>query len=136
MKKLIALAVSLVFAASVHASEFPDISIGEVKAALASKQKIVLLDANGTESWQSGHIPGAIDFSAKEDKLASLLPKDKDVLVVAYCGNPACPAYHAAAVAAKKLGYKNIKHLAAGIQGWKGAGEKTEKGTEKTDKVS
>ena len=129
MKKLIALAVSLVFAASVHASEFPDISIGEVKAALASKQKIVLLDANGTESWQSGHIPGAIDFSAKQDKLSSVLPKDKDVLVVAYCGNPQCPAYHAAAVAAKKLGYKNIKHLAAGIQGWKSAGEKIEKGT-------
>jgi rhodanese-related sulfurtransferase len=129
MKKLIALAASLVIAASVYAAEFPDITIGEVKAALASKQKIVLLDANGTESWQSGHIPGAIDFSAKEEKLAKILPKDKDVLVVAYCGNPQCPAYHAAAVAAKKLGYKNIKHLAAGIQGWKSAGEKIEKGT-------
>ena len=129
MKKLIALAVSLVFAASVYAAEFPDISISDLKSAMASSQKIILLDANGTESWQSGHIPGAIDFSAKEDKLASLLPKDKDVLVVAYCGNPACPAYHAAAVAAKKLGYKNIKHLVAGIQGWKTAGEKTEKGS-------
>jgi len=129
MKKLIALAVSLVFAASVYAAEFPDITISEVKAAMASKQKIVLLDANGTESWQAGHIPGAIDFSAKEGKLAKILPKDKEVLVVAYCGNPQCPAYHAAAVAAKKLGYKNIKHLAAGIQGWKSAGEKIEKGT-------
>ena len=39
------------------------------------------------------------------------------------------PAYHAAAVAAKKLGYTNIKHLVAGIQGWKSAGEKIEKGT-------
>ena len=129
MRKLIALAVSLVFAASVYAAEFPDISIPDLKTAMASKQKIVLLDANGTESWQSGHIPGAIDFSAKQDKLSSVLPKDKDVLVVAYCGNPQCPAYHAAAVAAKKLGYKNIKHLAAGIQGWKSAGEKTEKGS-------
>ena len=129
MKKLIALAVSLVFAASVYAAEFPDITISEVKEAMASKQKIVLLDANGTESWQAGHIPGAIDFSAKEGKLAKILPKDKEVLVVAYCGNPQCPAYHAAAVAAKKLGYKNIKHLAAGIQGWKSAGEKIEKGT-------
>jgi rhodanese-related sulfurtransferase len=129
MKKLIALAVSLVFAAGVYAAEFPDISISDLKTAMASSKKIILLDANGTESWQSGHIPGAIDFSAKQDKLASVLPTDKDVLVVAYCGNPQCPAYHAAAVAAKKLGYTNIKHLVAGIQGWKSAGEKIEKGT-------
>jgi rhodanese-related sulfurtransferase len=128
MKKLLALAVSLVFAASVYAAEFPDISIPELKTAMTS-QKVILLDANGTDSWQSGHIPGAIDFSAKQDKLSSVLPTDKNVLVVAYCGNPQCPAYHAAAVAAKKLGYKNIKHLVAGIQGWKGAGEKTEKGS-------
>ena len=128
MKKLIALAVSLVFAASVYAAEFPDISITDLKSAMSS-HKVVLLDANGTESWESGHIPGAIDFNAKEDKLASVLPKDKDVLVVAYCGNPQCPAYRAAASAAKKLGYKNIKHLVAGIEGWKSAGEKTEKGS-------
>jgi rhodanese-related sulfurtransferase len=128
MKKLIALAFSLAFAASVYAAEFPDISIPDLKSAMAS-QKVVLLDANGTESWQSGHIPGAIDFAAKQDKLSSTLPADKDVLVVAYCGNPQCPAYKAAAAAAKKLGYKNIKHLVAGIQGWKSAGEKTEKGS-------
>ena len=117
-----------VFAASIYAAEFPDITIGDLKTAISEK-KVVLLDANGTDSWQSGHIPGAIDFSAKQDDLAKLLPKDKDALIVAYCGNPQCPAYRAAAAAAKKLGYKNIKHLAAGIQGWKGAGEKTEKGT-------
>ena len=128
MKKLIAIAASVLFAASVYAAEFPDISISDLKTAMSS-QKVVLLDANGTESWQSGHIPGAIDFTAKKDNLSNVLPKDKDVLVVAYCGNPQCPAYHAAAVAAKKLGYKNIKHLVAGIQGWKSAGEKTEKGS-------
>jgi rhodanese-related sulfurtransferase len=128
MKKIIALAASLMFVASVYAGDFADITIGDLKTAISEK-KVVLLDANGTESWQSGHIPGAIDFAAKQDKLASVLPQDKNVLVVAYCGNPQCPAYHAAAVAAKKLGYKNIKHLVAGIQGWKSAGEKTEKGS-------
>jgi len=128
MKKLVALAVSLVFAASVYAAEFPDISIGDLKTAMSS-QKVILLDANGTESWQSGHIPRAIDFSASKANLAGVLPQDKSVLVVAYCGNPQCPAYRAAAAAAKKLGYKNIKHLVAGIQGWKSAGEKIEKGS-------
>jgi rhodanese-related sulfurtransferase len=128
MKKLIVFAAAFVFAASVYAAEFPTITIGELKSAMAS-QKVVLLDANGSESWQKGHIPGAIDFSASKENLASVLPPDKDVLVVAYCGNPQCPAYRAAAVAAKKLGYKNIKHLTAGIMGWKDAGEKTEPGS-------
>ena len=115
-----------VFAATIQAAEYPTITISEVKTALAEPAKIVLLDANGTESWQQGHIPGAIDFSANKGDLASVLPKDKDVLIVAYCANPQCPAYRNAANAAKKLVYKNIKHLTAGIMGWRDAGEKME----------
>src|ERR1700722_19770728 len=100
MKKLIALAASLMFVASVYAAEFPDITIDDLKTAMTT-QKVVLLDANGTESWQKGHIPGAIDYTAKKEDLATVMPKDKDVLVVAYCANPQCPAYRAAAAAAK-----------------------------------
>ena len=109
------------------AAEFPEISIDEVKAAVAAKT-ITLLDANGTDSWKEGHIPGAVDFSANADKLASVLPADKGALVVAYCGSPRCNAYAKAARAAKELGYTNVKHLSAGIKGWKDAKEATEKG--------
>jgi rhodanese-related sulfurtransferase len=128
MKKLSLFASAMLFAASVFAAEFPDITIPDLKAAMSS-QKLVLLDANGPDSWQSGHIPGAIDFSTQKEKLASVLPADKNELIVAYCGNPQCQAYLSAAEAAKKLGYKNIKHLVVGIAGWKDAGEKTEKGS-------
>ena len=118
----------MLFAASIFAAEFPDISIPELKSAMSS-QKLVLLDANGSESWQSGHIPGAIDFTAKKDNLASVLPADKNALIVAYCGNPQCTAYLSAAEAARKLGYKNIKHLVVGIAGWKDAHEQIQKGS-------
>jgi rhodanese-related sulfurtransferase len=128
MKKLILLAAAFLLAANTYAAEYPTITIPDLKAAMAS-QKVVLLDANGSESWQKGHIPGAIDFASNKEALSSVLPKDKDVLVVAYCGNPQCPAYRQAANAAKRLGYKNIKHLTAGIMGWRTAGEKTEAGT-------
>jgi rhodanese-related sulfurtransferase len=131
MKKLFLAAAALVLAANVYAAEFPTITISDLKTAMVST-KVVLLDANGTESWQKGHIPGAIDFSASKVNLASVLPQDKNVLVVAYCGNPQCTAYLQAAAAAKKLGYTNIKHLTAGIMGWKDAGEKTEPGSSKT----
>lgn len=128
MKFLSALLLTLgltavAFAAS---SRFAAISHEELVAAIAAK-KVTLLDVNGTESFQEGRIPGAIDFTAQEKKLAALLPKNKDALIVAYCGNEYCGAYMAAAAAAKQLGYTNVKHYAPGIDGWKKSGAKIEK---------
>ena len=118
MKKLLttlcALAVSSL---AVFAADYPDISIAELKRAIAEK-KVCVIDVNGAESFSRGHIPTAVNFSAVKDKLASVLPKDKSALVVAYCGGPSCNAYTRAANAAKELGYTNVKHLSAGISGW------------------
>jgi len=126
MKKLLTLAAGVILAASLYAGEFPDITIKELKAAIESK-KVTVIDVNGSESFKKGRIPTAIDFNASKDKLAKLLPENKDTLVVAYCGGPSCQAYQAAAKKAKELGYKNVKHLSAGISGWKDAGEKLDK---------
>lgn len=127
MKKLLTLIASgLIAATCAFAGEFPDISISEVKA-LAKSHKAVIIDVNGSESYAKGHVPGALDFSAIEGKLAATLPADKNALIVAYCGGPKCSAYQAAAKAAQKLGYKNVKHMSAGISGWMQAGQKTEK---------
>jgi len=126
MKKLIATLATVVFAASVFAAEFPDVSIKEVKA-LSQSKKAVIIDVNGTESYNEGRVPGALNYDAVKDKLSSVLPADKSTPIVAYCGNPKCKAYKEAAEAAAKLGYTNVKHMSAGIKGWKDAGEKTEK---------
>jgi rhodanese-related sulfurtransferase len=130
MKKLLATILTLVSATALVLADdaFPNISTDELKQAIAAK-KVVLLDVNGTESWQEGHIPGALDFDKVEGKLAKMLPADKDTLVVAYCGNERCSAYKAGAAAAKKLGYTNVKHYSKGISGWKKAGEKTDSGS-------
>jgi rhodanese-related sulfurtransferase len=109
---------------------YPDVSIKDLKTAIEKKQ-VTVIDVNGTDSYKQGHIPGAIDFEANAEKFEKVLPKDKDALVVAYCGGPQCMAYQAAAKKAKALGYTNVKHLSAGISGWKGAGEKVEKGETK-----
>ena len=126
MKKILGLLSAFVLATVVIAGEYPDLSIKELKKSIESKQ-VTVIDVNGTESFEKGHIPGAIDFEANEEKLATLLPKDKNALIVAYCGGPKCMAYKQAAKKAEALGYKNVKHLSAGIAGWKEAGEKTEK---------
>lgn len=127
MKTLLTLLCTLAFgAAALAAEKFPDISHEELKTAIAEK-KVALIDVNGSKSYQSGHIPGAIDFAAVKADLAAKLPADKGTLVVAYCANENCPAYAQGAKAAKALGYTNVKHYAKGIMGWKAAGETTEK---------
>lgn len=126
MKKFLVLLAVVFGAVALHAGEYPDISINELKSAIAEK-KVTVIDVNGSDSFKSGHIPGAIDFQSAKADLAAKLPADKSALVVAYCGGPTCGAYAAAASAAKELGYTNVKHLSAGISGWKDANAPLEK---------
>jgi rhodanese-related sulfurtransferase len=126
MKKLLTLLAAVFCAAQVQAGEFPDISIAELKSAIAEK-KVTVIDVNGSDSFKAGHIPGAIDFTASKAEIAKALPSDKGALVVAYCAGPQCGAYAAAAKKAQALGYTNVKHLSAGISGWKEAGAPLEK---------
>lgn len=126
MKKYFLLAISLLFSFKAYAGSYPDISLSDLKADIATK-KVTILDVNGPVSYANGHIPGAIDFTAHTADLAKVLPSDKSSLIVAYCGNEHCGAYARAAEAARKLGYTNVQHFKPGIAGWKAAGEPTEK---------
>ncbi len=128
MKKLATLLATMMFATAVFAGEFPDVSVTEVKTLVETK-KAVIIDVNGSDSFKKGRVPGALDYASIKDQLEAKLPKDKNTLIVAYCGGPSCKAYQSAAQAAEKLGYKNVKHMSAGISGWKEAGQKVEKGS-------
>ncbi|MEI6464903.1 MAG: rhodanese-like domain-containing protein [Verrucomicrobiota bacterium] len=128
MKRLITLLLSLAcfVVAGSGADKVREISHQELNTAISAKQ-VTLLDVNGTDSFTEGRLPGAIDYIANKDKIAALLPRDKNALVVAYCGNEYCSAYQAAATAARELGYTNVKHYAPGIDGWRKSGAKIEK---------
>jgi rhodanese-related sulfurtransferase len=125
MKKFITLALGLALSATAFAGDFADITIPALKKAMMAKT-VTIIDVNGTESYNAGHIPTAIDFAKSGEMLAKALPADKAALIVAYCGSPSCPAYLVAAKKAKELGYTNVQHLSAGISGWKEAGEAIE----------
>jgi rhodanese-related sulfurtransferase len=129
MKRIFAALAFLSFALAASAATPPiaDISQKDLEAAVASKSAVIL-DVNGSDSYRAGHIPGAIDFLAHRQDIATLLPADKGTLVVAYCGDVHCTAYRQAAYAALDLGYTNVKHFAPGIKGWRESGEPTEKG--------
>jgi rhodanese-related sulfurtransferase len=130
MKKLITLALGLAISVTAFAGEFAEITIPELKKAIADKS-VTIIDVNGSDSYKAGHIPTAIDFGKDGATLEKSLPTDKSALVVAYCGGPKCQAYQAAAKKAKELGYTNVKRLTAGIAGWKEAGEPTEAAAKK-----
>ena len=129
MKKIAACLFALILLPllALAGEKFPHISHGALKKAIAEK-RVTLLDANGTETYQAGHIPGALDFEAAEDALAAKLPTDKTALIVAYCADEQCSAFAFAAEKARELGYTNVQHYAPGIVGWKKAGEKAEAG--------
>jgi rhodanese-related sulfurtransferase len=127
MKKLaLTLGAVVLLAVNAVAGSFPDISMNDLKKAIADKD-VTIIDVNGSETYAQGHIPGAIDYIAVKDKFAAKLPSDKGALVVAYCGSEKCGAYAKAAEEAKKLGYTNVKHFAPGLKGWKEAGEPLQK---------
>ena len=127
MKKLLALIAIAVLAVNVQAGEYPDISIGDLEKAIKAG-KVVVIDVNNQNSYDKrGHIPGAVHFKSKDALAKQLAEFKKDTLVVAYCGSPACNAYKKGASAAEALGFKNVKHLSAGISGWVKAKRKVER---------
>ena len=115
-------ALVLTMTCALVAADTQDISTADLEAAIAAKT-VTLLDANGSTSYATGHIPGAVDFTLAKADLAKALPTDKKALIVAYCGGPQCHAYQAAVTAAEQLGYTNIKHYSQGLRGWKKEGK-------------
>ena len=127
MKKLLALIAIAVLAVNVQAGEYPDISIGDLEKAIKAG-KVVVIDVNGAKSFtKRSHIPTAVSFKDAKSLAKQLAKSKKDTLVVAYCGGPTCNAYKRGASAAADLGFKNVKHLSAGISGWIKAGKKLAK---------
>jgi rhodanese-related sulfurtransferase len=95
---------------------------------LLQEGKALAIDVNSPLSWTQAHIPGAIHL----DPLlygAGDLPADRGALLVFYCSNPWCRKAPNAARRAEKLGYGNVRVMAAGIKGWVEAELPVERGT-------
>ena len=133
MKKLSAILMAIALAVPAFAGEYKEVSVKEARE-LVDGKKAVFIDVNGTESFKKGRIPGALNYDDVKSKLAESLPADKNAVIVAYCGGPKCKAYEKAAKAASDLGYKNVRHLVAGISGWKEAEQPVEKSQEPAKK--
>ena len=99
-------------------SKFTDVNATEMATIVKAKSATVI-DVNSEESFKKSRIPGAIHFATNKTNFSGVLPKDKNAMIVAYCGGKSCTAWQKAAQAACEMGYKNIRHFSEGITGWK-----------------
>ncbi|MBT2662684.1 rhodanese-like domain-containing protein [Bacillus sp. ISL-45] len=88
-----------------------------------SEWDFVIVDSSPEAVFHEGHINGAINIPDSQfDQFASLLPEDKNKLLIFYCGGVTCELSSSSAEKAMKLGYKNIKVYQEGLPEWKKAG--------------
>lgn len=87
-----------------------------------SKTPFVLVDARPAVKYQKSFIPSAISLPKAEFELKKgLLPNDKNVPLVFYCGGYKCKLSHESAKLALAMGYKKVSVYAAGQPDWKKA---------------
>jgi len=95
-----------------------EISVEELLRIMTSGQAYNLFDARPVKRFGDAHIPSARPAFPKDENFLSLLPADKDALLVFYCGGPTCPYTGEAVGKAKEAGYTRLKGFQSGMPGW------------------
>ncbi|MFI5978251.1 rhodanese-like domain-containing protein [Streptomyces sp. NPDC051452] len=93
--------------------------VSDVATALAAggDPGLTVVDTRSTESWDQGHVPGAIHLPTAliPGQAEGLL--DRSVPVVTYCWGPGCNGATRAALALAELGYQ-VKEMLGGFEYW------------------
>lgn len=92
--------------------------VSDVQAALAGGQPgFVLVDSRSRESWDQGHVPGAIHLPTREieRRAGELIPAG--TAVVTYCWGPGCNGATRAALEFARLGYP-VREMIGGFEYW------------------
>src|SRR4051812_24561214 len=78
---------------------------------------LVVADSRSQESWDQGHVAGAIHLPTDEiaTRAAEVIPPG--ATVVTYCWGPGCNGAHKAALEFAKLGYP-VKEMIGGFEYW------------------
>jgi rhodanese-related sulfurtransferase len=100
---------------------YSSVSVEWVKKQIDNNADMVLIDSRPKrKKYDKGHIPTAVSIPDSQfDKLKDQLPKDKNKVLVFYCGGFKCKLSHKSAKKAIDLGYTNAKVYAAGYPAWK-----------------
>ena len=99
------------------------ISREDLRTAIDTEARLVVLEALGEPYYRKGHLPGARLFP--HDRVRELAPvaaPRKDDPIVVYCASVSCKNSHLAAADLRELGYVNVRVYAEGKADWQAAG--------------
>ncbi len=75
----------------------------------------IFVDARSAANFRRGHIPGSINVPVNRVKHGlSILPENKDTLLITYCGNVECPNAYQLLNALLAHDYRNVKMFPQG----------------------
>ncbi|WP_083949813.1 rhodanese-like domain-containing protein [Herbidospora yilanensis] len=75
---------------------------------------VVVVDVRSPESWEQGHVPGAVHIPVSEIP-STTLPFEQTVVV--YCWGPGCNGAQQGGAAFARLGYR-VKEMIGGFEYW------------------
>jgi rhodanese-related sulfurtransferase len=95
----------------------------ELLAKIEDGEDFVLVDALAPMSFAASHLPGAINLPPAwvDDRAPWKIP-DLETEIVVYCSGATCDSSTIVAERLAELGYRNLRHYAAGKEDWVGAG--------------
>ncbi|OKH90648.1 rhodanese-like domain-containing protein [Streptomyces uncialis] len=110
--------------------------VSDVAAALAGggDPGFVLVDSRSTESWDQGHVPGAVHLPTALIPATAAALLDRSVPVVTYCWGPGCDGGARAALALAEQGFQ-VKEMIGGFEYWvrEGFAYETHQGPERRE---
>lgn len=130
-------------------SEEETISMERLRAKLARKEKLIVMDARAKKSYDEGHVQGAIlpmtaDYYRSEELFRQGAIRDlpdpekdladatrrypRDIPIVTYCSDH-CQASTVLLFRLKKLKLSNVKAMNGGFQSWQKKGYPWERST-------
>lgn len=89
---------------------------------------LVVVDSRSRESWDAGHVPGALHLPTAEIAARAAAEVPSTALVVAYCWGPGCNGATRAALEFARLGYR-VKEMLGGFEYWAREGLPVERAT-------
>ncbi len=98
----------------------------DLKVALESGERVIVVDARSPDAYQMEHIPGAINIPHRKMSEDTTKGLDRAALVVTYCDGIGCNASTKGALNMARLGFR-VKELIGGLDWWKRDGHKAER---------
>ncbi|MFP4071184.1 MAG: rhodanese-like domain-containing protein [Desulfovibrionales bacterium] len=104
------------------AGNYLAVGIEEVYRMVGSDAPYILVDSRPANKFVQGHIPSSISIPDTQfEAKAGMLPSDRSLPIVFYCGGYDCKLSHKSADKAKNLGYTNVMVAESGYPAWKEA---------------